>query len=31
VAHWWRNESKKPVVIISGDLLPPEMRAADAM
>lgn len=31
VAHWWRNESNKPVVIISGDLLPPAMPAADAM
>ncbi len=31
VAHWWRNESDKPVVILSGDLLPPEMPAADAM
>lgn len=31
VAHWWRNEGEAPVVIISGDLLPPAMPAGDPM
>ncbi len=31
VAHWWRNEGDAPVVIISGDLLPPAMPADDVM
>lgn len=31
LAHWWMNESDKPVVILSGDLLPPEMPAGDPM
>lgn len=31
IAHWWKNVSNKPVVIISGDLLPPGMPAADKM
>lgn len=25
VAHWWKNNSDKPTVIISADLLPPAM------
>ncbi len=29
VAHWWKNEGTVPVVIISGDLLPPAMPADD--
>lgn len=31
LAHWWMNESDKPVVILSGDLLPPTMAPKDAM
>lgn len=31
VAHWWKNEGTVPVVIISGDLLPPSMPADDMM
>jgi len=25
LAHWWRNDSTKPTIILSSDLLPPEM------
>ena len=28
LAHWWKNNSDKPVVIIAGDLLPPKMEMA---
>jgi quercetin dioxygenase-like cupin family protein len=31
LAHWWMNKSKAPVVIISADLLPPQMEPADSM
>jgi quercetin dioxygenase-like cupin family protein len=31
LAHWWKNESDKPVVIISADLLPPTMDPSDSM
>ncbi|MGL4238207.1 cupin domain-containing protein [Tabrizicola sp.] len=31
LAHWWKNESDKPVVIISSDLLPPEMPKPETM
>jgi quercetin dioxygenase-like cupin family protein len=31
LSHWWMNKSDKPVVIISGDLLPPEMKKVEMM
>ncbi len=31
LGHWWRNESDTKVVIISGDLLPPDMPPDDMM
>jgi len=29
LSHWWKNNSKKPAVLISADILPPQM-AQDA-
>ena len=29
LAHWWRNESAKPVTILASDLLPPEMAKTE--
>ena len=31
LAHWWKNEGDTPVVIISGDLLPPAMEKPETM
>ena len=30
-AHWWKNTSKKPVVLISADLFQAEMKDPDMM
>jgi quercetin dioxygenase-like cupin family protein len=30
LAHWWKNNTKKPTVLISADVLPP-MKSADGM
>jgi quercetin dioxygenase-like cupin family protein len=29
LAHWWRNDSKKPTIILSSDLLPPAMAKTE--
>ncbi|MEC9344093.1 MAG: cupin domain-containing protein [Pseudomonadota bacterium] len=31
LAHWWKNETGQPTVIISADLLPPQMTDAESM
>jgi quercetin dioxygenase-like cupin family protein len=31
LAHWWKNNSGKPAVLISADILPPEMSDNNAM
>lgn len=31
LAHWWKNNTKKPAVLISADILPPEMKDDPAM
>ena len=31
VAHWWMNKGSEPVVIISADLLPPQMASDEKM
>ena len=31
LAHWWRNNTRKPAVLLSADLLPPEMKPAASM
>lgn len=31
LAHWWKNESDKTVVILAGDLLPPAMPKPETM
>lgn len=31
LAHWWRNNSDKPVVLISADILPPQMAEDHTM
>jgi len=31
LAHWWKNNTKKPTVLISGDILPPNMSADSSM
>jgi quercetin dioxygenase-like cupin family protein len=30
LSHWWKNNTKKPAVLISSDILPPQ-KAADSM
>jgi quercetin dioxygenase-like cupin family protein len=31
LTHWWKNESKQKVVLISADILPPAGKPADSM
>lgn len=31
LSHWWRNDSSKPTIILSSDLLPPAMPDKDTM
>jgi len=31
IAHWWKNESKKPAVLISADILPPAGKPDESM
>lgn len=31
LAHWWKNNTNKPTVIISADLLPPQMTNGESM
>ncbi|HEX2590775.1 MAG TPA: cupin domain-containing protein [Rhizomicrobium sp.] len=31
LSHWWKNNSKKPAVLISADILPPQMAAGATM
>ncbi|HEY2837104.1 MAG TPA: cupin domain-containing protein [Rhizomicrobium sp.] len=31
LAHWWKNNTNKPTVLISGDILPPNMSADSSM
>jgi quercetin dioxygenase-like cupin family protein len=30
-SHWWRNNTQEPTVLISGDILPPEMKSDESM
>ncbi len=30
-SHWWRNDSRKPAVLISADILPPQAPAEQSM
>jgi quercetin dioxygenase-like cupin family protein len=31
IAHWWKNNTKHPTVLISADLLPPDMNPDESM
>ncbi len=31
LSHWWKNNTKKPAVLISSDILPPKMTADSTM
>ncbi len=31
LSHWWRNNTKKPAVLISADILPPQMAKDSSM
>ncbi len=31
LSHWWKNNTKKPAVLISSDILPPAMKADESM
>ncbi len=31
LAHWWKNNTKQPTVLISADILPPEMNPDESM
>jgi len=31
LAHWWKNNTNKPAILISGDILPPGMSADSSM
>ena len=31
LAHWWKNNTKKPTVILSADILPPDMKPDESM
>jgi hypothetical protein len=31
LAHWWKNYSKKPTVLLSADILPPDMKPDESM
>jgi len=31
VSHWWRNNSRHPTVLISGDILPPQAKPEQSM
>ena len=31
LAHWWKNNTKHPTVLISADLLPPDMSPDESM
>lgn len=31
LSHWWKNNSKRPAVLISADVLPPDMKPAESM
>ena len=31
LAHWWKNNTKKPAVLISADILPPAMKSDQTM
>jgi quercetin dioxygenase-like cupin family protein len=31
LAHWWRNNTKQPTVLISADILPPDMSLDESM
>lgn len=31
LAHWWKNNTDKPVVLISADILPPQTKDGGAM
>jgi quercetin dioxygenase-like cupin family protein len=31
VSHWWRNNSRRPVVLISADILPPQAPPEQSM
>ena len=30
-SHWWKNNTKRPAVLISADLLAPDMKPAESM
>jgi quercetin dioxygenase-like cupin family protein len=31
LAHWWKNNTKQPAVLISADILPPDMNPDESM
>jgi quercetin dioxygenase-like cupin family protein len=31
LSHWWKNNTKRPAVLISADILPPDMKPAESM
>ena len=31
LAHWWKNNTNKPTVLLSADILPPEMKSDESM
>jgi quercetin dioxygenase-like cupin family protein len=31
LSHWWKNNTKRPAVLISADVLPPDMNAKESM
>jgi len=31
LAHWWKNNTKKPTVLLSADILPPDMKPDESM
>jgi quercetin dioxygenase-like cupin family protein len=31
LAHWWKNNTKRPTVLISADILPPDMKPDESM
>jgi|SRR5277367_4010556 len=31
LSHWWKNNTREPVVLISADILPPDMKPDESM
>jgi quercetin dioxygenase-like cupin family protein len=31
LSHWWKNNTRQPVVLISADILPPDMKPDESM